>query len=621
MKKDSKDSVDNIEIIKSALQLIPAQLPAEIPEKILQEAYKLLTDKHAIFSLGILVDYLNKETVKEIDFSSANFILNNPIQISGYRSCPEHLVQNAKTGSFELLFYPTKNKNKETQLIIKALIFLLRTWKTLHKQYHIKYSGKLEVKKQETAEIYFRINNRFNYKNLTDLIKDLAKLKEVNMGSDPDNKLINLKYDRLFKKDNDSIVLFREIPGIQKKLYENTQIASVRPVFTRNKGIPRQLCIEAKDFKRQLSHDEWVKDSQQKYFRRYLVRAITPQERVIIAENINLDNNIILLPPTEANKEYLENFKVNKQRSNLKNPDSSEFVKFFENPEVKSGLLVLEGRNKFAFCCSDTLKKVQILSNGRKSFINDGQALMPYIHGDGKGLPGYQVQGGGQIIIDCGLIPKDFEIIAVRANFANPNFLDEFRSNTALRIKWVSYRNHEVHLSKLPLSAIIAWRPSALSPWLNIKEIQAPLYKSRSMRKEQLLDSRTIKDIEEKLPVKIQLEEKQPEPIRLEEKKAQPKPISIDNPTMSSSRSADQKALSSPIPNLGSFQNFSLSPDQILGNIRNSKRKLGQTSIGQPFSCGRALDFTTLFRKKVKSSPDRLSSGSGIKTPGFTFPQ
>lgn len=592
---------DNIEIIKSALQLIPAQLPAEIPETVLNEAYQLLIQKHNIFSLEVLVDSLSNEKLKEIDFSSAKFILNEPIRISGYRKWPEPLVKQAKTGSYEFLFYTTKIKNKKTQLIVKALIFLLRTWKTLHKQYHIKYSKKLEDKQQEIAEINFRINNRFNYKNLTNLITGLAGLREVSMGSDPDNNLINLQYDRLFKKDKENIVLFREIPGIQKKLYENKQIASKRPVFIRNKGIPRQFCIEAKDIKLQLSHDQWVKDSQQNYFRRYLVRAITPQERVIMAEHINSDQNVILLPPIEADKEYLEGFKENKHRYNLNITDSSEFVKLFKNPEVRSGLLVLEGKNKFAFCCSDTLKKVQILSNRRKSFINDGQKFFPYIQGDGKGLAEYQVQGGGQIIIDCGLIPTDFEIIAVRANFANPDFLKKFHSSTALNIKCVSYRNHEVHLSKLPLNAIIAWRPSALSPWLNIKEIQAPLYKSRWTMQEKTLVSSTIKDIEGRLPVKIQLEEK-----------TKPESISIDNPKMSSSQSADQKALSSPIPTLGGFQKFPLSPEKILGNInkKSYKRKLDKP--------GCAFAFSKLTNKKIKPSPEGSPSGPGIKTPSLT---
>ncbi len=501
----------------------------------------------------------------EIDFSSAQFILNHPVKISQYRRCPEQLVQKAKTGSFEFLFYPVKGKNKETQFIIIALMFLLRTWKTLQKRYHINSSKKLDEKNQEIAEINFRVNNRFNFKTLTDLLGDLAQLKEVTMGMDPYNNVINPRYDRLFKKNNENIVLFREIPEIYKKLYEYKQSNSVRPVFIQMKGSPRQLSVGEGDSKLELSHDQWVKDSQKKSFRRYLVRAITPQERGIIAEAIFFNENIILIPPTEVNREYLKDFKENKHRSSLRCKDDYDLANSFKDPEVKSGLLVLDGKNKFAFCCSDTLKEAQILSNRRKSFINDGQTYVQYIQGNGQALPGWEVQGGGQIIIDCGLIPQDVKIIAVRANFANPTFLDDFRSNTALKIKWVSYRNHEVHLSKLPISAIIAWRSNASSAWLNIKKITAPLYRQKRTTHEQPLVSEAIKKLERQLPIKIQLEQK-----------IEPKSECMNIPKIT------------------------LPPANSQGYIKkNSKRKFGIVENG-------ALNFMQQNNKKIKQSPNEF---------------
>ncbi len=52
---------NSIDVIKSALQLIPAQLPAEIPEIILNKAYQQLIQKHDIFSLDRLVNSLTSE--------------------------------------------------------------------------------------------------------------------------------------------------------------------------------------------------------------------------------------------------------------------------------------------------------------------------------------------------------------------------------------------------------------------------------------------------------------------------------------------------------------------------------------------------------------------------------
>lgn len=95
------------------------------------------------------------------------------------------------------------------------------------------------------------------------------------------------------------------------------------------------------------------------------------------------------------------------------------------------------------------------------------------------------------------------------------------------KAKWVSYRNHEVHIQKIPLNVIVAWRPNARAAWIPIDKISLPSYfKSDGITK--FWDMKEISKIEnDKLPFRVEHSTTRPSTSSLssEQKVLLPEPV------------------------------------------------------------------------------------------------
>ncbi len=593
----------------SALQfqtVAPFVLSSQIPEKHYREVYNKLVYTHEEFDFAIFTKIPNTWTEKETKqfLKSKKNILIRPIHVDSkdFRNLPVEKYQESKSNRFNIFFNP-QYENQGSLLFLKALCHILKIWKSLVKQVEYQRIQSESKEETETKSLSVRLSNKFDSEKFAAIIQDVS-------GFD-----LSIISEKIFIIDEhkENIGCIQNISSIKDQyiVKKETQDHN-RTVYQKTKGSHKEVRIDC--IPEPISLEEKIKDDYGNFFNRYLIRSITIAERITLS--LGSSEVSLQLPSlTSISNEILQRKRPPKILRNFENLE--EMVNYLEsNLQTRSLLLVLYGK-KFFFCCSDTLKNnIPITSNRHIGFTNSGNNFTGYKMSNGDLNPYYKVQGGGEILIDGALIPKNSTIIALRSCVDDDSFMGiaDFEPKKTDKARAVAYRNHEVHILEIPKRAILGWRKGPGEPW----ESKIPVPLIRDLRTNEVftptVESQRVLENPTYIKEQPRRAKRKHNPEQKEKESSKKKLCVVSSPKPEVNQEIDQKLFTSSNPFLS--QDHSLPVEKKPLPPSKSSENLSSTLVAF-FQDVKHIKNTELKTSSVTSQPlkEKLVSNSIKEKP------
>ena len=399
-----------------------------------------------------------------------------------------------------------KRESIELQNKIKALIFLLRTWKTRYEQKNT--PSTLSTASEWNAGIHLRLSNKFDPQNLVSALHDmlsqtLSKERQSELAC-----ITSSSGDHTLCYGGVKLMSIVKPPTLNQRFIKMDDKSTGQTVFIKKVGTPRKRTVNGIE----IGLDEYVFDHHSKMVKRYMVRAITPQERTLIYEYVQngKPSGQGIGSPSIAPYQK-QPFHSPGLKTFFDKTGSVKFYQVLQDPHIRAAFVTLFNTRDY-ICASGLMVNTANLSAEGKSFVQSTENFFPYRRWDKRGaLRDVVVQGGGFVVIDLSKVHKDSIYgLGTIDSFAYASFTSSFTGSLTryrvfdnaylARLRTLSYGNRETQFSALPFDSLIAFSKNEGVDFSSIDEVKAPYFRHPYQGDVQLT-STLIMQLEGELPI------------------------------------------------------------------------------------------------------------------------